>query len=77
MGCVVNASVVLPVGKSTGTHFIGGWVTPRSVGRVRKTSFFIFGNYGSDCGGGGGVVYLTTLFNTNILYLGWSINESV
>jgi hypothetical protein len=35
--------------------------------------FLFLGNYGSDCGGGGGgggVVYLTMLFNTNIIYIG-------
>jgi hypothetical protein len=37
---------------------------------VWKTHFSLFfENYGSDCGGGE-VVYLTTLFNTNIINLG-------
>jgi hypothetical protein len=42
------------------------------VGRTgAEKAFFLFlGNCASDCGGGGGVVYLTTLFNTNIIYLG-------
>jgi hypothetical protein len=33
-----HASAALPPGKRTGTHFTGGWVSPRAVGRVRKIS---------------------------------------
>jgi hypothetical protein len=42
MGWVFNAPVALPPGKRAGTHFIRGWVTPSSVGRVRKTHYFYF-----------------------------------
>jgi len=70
MGWMVKASAALSPGKRRGTHFIGSWVSPRLVGWVRKRQMLFLGNYGSDCGGGGGVVYLTTLFNTNNIYLG-------
>jgi len=68
MGWVVKAPTALPPGKRPGTHRIGGCVGPRAgLDGCKKRIFSVFlENYGSDCGGGG-VVYLTTLFNSNII----------
>jgi hypothetical protein len=75
MGGKRHAPAALPPGKARYPLYrrLGGSKAGRD--RCGKRNFLFLGNCGSDCGGGT-VVYLTTLFITNIIYLGWLINES-